>query len=337
MKRYDNWFEKLVGFEEIYEEVRNNIQIKDNKLVSKINKKEYFFGEFELASLGDLKKEINISHSDDVNLKISNIVDDIQNIHKDFRNNESVIQVASQFNCLEMIDPYVIPEDGVTIYEDDLTQGPACSIACGAGTIYRNYFVKLNNQIGQTFEKQINCLEEIEIILENSKYGFWKMQNGYLLSDENKLKLLNEKLISIDENSLENALKVGVQWNTEVTLGYSSNLVTQVFCSALPVSYSECNVSLWEKFARLILEATYEITFYIALKNYQKTGKNRLYLTLVGGGAFGNKKEWIFDAIEKALYKFKNSDLDVKIVSYRYDLEVVEFVEKMNRELKGIG
>ena len=32
------------------------------------------------------------------------------------------------------------PEDGVTGYAWDKTQGPCCAIACGASTIYRNYF-----------------------------------------------------------------------------------------------------------------------------------------------------------------------------------------------------
>ena len=32
------------------------------------------------------------------------------------------------------------PEDGVTRYKDDPTQGPACAIAASAATMYRNYF-----------------------------------------------------------------------------------------------------------------------------------------------------------------------------------------------------
>ena len=52
----------------------------------------------------------------------------------------ALFQVASQLNLLEMTGPEVTPEDGVTIYQDDRTQGPACAIAAGAATIYRNYF-----------------------------------------------------------------------------------------------------------------------------------------------------------------------------------------------------
>jgi hypothetical protein len=35
----------------------------------------------------------------------------------------AVFQVASQFNCLEMIGPRVRPEDGITMYASDPTQG----------------------------------------------------------------------------------------------------------------------------------------------------------------------------------------------------------------------
>ena len=49
-----------------------------------------------------------------------------------------------------MISPNLTPEDGVTCYQNDRTQGPACAIAAGAATIYRNYFVPLSEDFGQT-------------------------------------------------------------------------------------------------------------------------------------------------------------------------------------------
>ena len=35
---------------------------------------------------------------------------------------------------------YTQPEYGVTLYAADPTQGPACALACAAGSVYRNYF-----------------------------------------------------------------------------------------------------------------------------------------------------------------------------------------------------
>ena len=39
----------------------------------------------------------------------------------------ALFQVASQFNLLEMTRSSVTPEDGVTRYSGDHTQGPACA------------------------------------------------------------------------------------------------------------------------------------------------------------------------------------------------------------------
>ena len=66
----------------------------------------------------------------------------------------------------------------------------------------------------------------------------------------------------------------------------------------------------------MVLDATYEATFYASLLNFYKTGNKQLFLTLVGGGAFRNNMFWIIDAIRKAAAKFKDTPLDVKIVSF---------------------
>ena len=55
-------------------------------------------------------------------------------------------------------------------------------------------------------------------------------------------------------------LRIGIQWNTQVTLNDSKHLVTQAYCSALPVAYSHHPSTLWAEFARLVLEAAYEVT-----------------------------------------------------------------------------
>lgn len=71
------------------------------------------------------------------------ISDDVRSLHTDGRNAGAVFQVASQFNALEMVGPDVRPEDGVTRYASDPTQGPACAISCPAGTVFRNYLCQV--------------------------------------------------------------------------------------------------------------------------------------------------------------------------------------------------
>ena len=329
------WFQKLTGFtEESHKQVQSNISIEDGVLKSLVNGKTYHCGRLEIPTLEELREQFdaNIFNSK-AQLKLSEVIGDVKVFYNDKANAGAMFQVASQFNLLEMVDPYRTPEAGVDIYEYDATQGPASAVACGAGTIYRNYFVEVNGRVGQTSDNQVDCLKDIGDELGNINNKLWEMSNGYALITEDGIEEINNQLSKMDKeqyNALKSKLRVGIQWNTEVILNNRKDIVNQVYCSALPVSYSEVPGYLWEKFARLILEATYEATFYAALINYQKTGNNKLFLTLVGGGAFGNKMEWVTDAIRNSLEMFRNTPLDVKIVSYsRSKKEVRDLVENL--------
>ena len=314
------WFEKLMGFEEVSpENVRTHIEIEGEKLISKANGKSYRFGTLELPSLRDLQRKINLRDFKG-KISLSETVGNVGRLHCAPENNGAVFQAASQFNLLEMVHPTVTPEKGVGIYENDATQGPACAIACGAGTVYRNYFVPLNGQVGQTEHHQINCLSLFEDFFNNEKFRLWSMRNGYCYPTAQGLERINAHITAMVEDEreiLKGKLKVGIQWNAEVTTANKDQIVSQVYCSALPIGYvSGFPEQQWESFAKIILEATYEATFYAALINLENGGSNRLLLTLVGGGVFGNKTEWILDAIKKSVQKFRNTDLDVRIVSY---------------------
>ncbi len=95
-------------------------------------------------------------------------------------------------------------------------------------------------------------------------------------------------------DALRQTLRIGIQWDTQVTLPGCAHRVTQAYCSALPVAYSSHPHALWEPFARLVLEAAYEATLCAAQLNAARTGNRTVFLTLLGGGAFGNQSEWIF-------------------------------------------
>lgn len=314
------WFRKLVGFDEISpENVQQNIEIIGNKLRSKVNGKSYQYGKLDICSLEHLRNEIAI---DDYKGKISlsEIVANVQELHSSKENENALFQAASQFNLLEMVSPNITPEEGVDLYENDRTQGPACAISCGAGTIYRNYFVPVNGKIGQSENNQVDGLQLIGQALGNEEDRLWKMQNGYCFPNREGIKKINaqiQKMTVLQKDELKAKLKLGIQWNTEVTTNENQQLVSQIYCSALPIGYvSHIEESLWESFARLILEAVYEATLYAGLINYSDTGSKKVYLTLVGGGVFRNNMEWILDAISLAIFKFKNTPLEVKIVSF---------------------
>jgi len=62
--------------------------------------------------------------------------------------------------------------------------------------------------------------------------------------------------------------------------------------------------------------AAYEATICAAILNAEESGNRRVFLTLLGGGAFRNETEWIASAIKRTLDLYRNADLEVAIVGY---------------------
>jgi len=61
------------------------------------------------------------------------------------------------------------------------------------------------------------------------------MSNGYALATEKGLIEIANKINSSSEielDDLRKLLRVGIQWNTEVTLSDSNHTVSQIYCSA---------------------------------------------------------------------------------------------------------
>ncbi len=311
-------------------QVRENIQIEGETMTSLVNGKSYQCGKLTTPSLANLRTDLTKYKNGQSRLKLKEIVGDVQQMHQDEENAGALFQAASQFNLLEMTSPHVVPEEGVGIYQYDRTQGPACAIAAGAGTIYRNYFAEVNGKIGQTKDNQIDCLQDLGDILGNENNRLWTMENGYALPTKRGLEEIKKQLRSKDEaekDILRQSLRIGIQQDTQITLNDCSHTVTQAYCSALPVAYSNLPADLWTEFAQLILEASYEATFFSALKNYERTGNKCVLLTLVGGGVFGNRSAWIFNAIERSLKIFADTPLEVAIVSYgQSQAHVLDFI-----------
>jgi hypothetical protein len=313
------WFEDLVGFRETTaDDVRSQLDIQGDVLHSRVNGASNRCGRLELASLADLRLQTSDLPASGA-LRVSEIVGDVQRLHCAADHAGALFQAASQFNLLEMASPDVTPEAGVGCYENDHTQGPACAVAAGAGTIYRNYFAPVGDQLGQTAYRQIDALADMGDALGNNNDRLWTMKNGYALATSEGLREIGAQLsemTSSDLDGLRGKLRIGVQWDVEVTLPGAGHTVTQVYGSALPVAYGVPPVELWEPFARLVLEASYEATLRAAVLNRQSTGNPRVFLTLLGGGVFGNRMPWILDAIKRALQLVETQDLDVGIVSY---------------------
>jgi hypothetical protein len=322
-----DWFERLTGFREVgYDETLAKLKVESSQLQSLVNGKSYGIGELELVSLQALREKVQSSDGLAGRLRASVVTGDVRQMHRLPENAGALFQVASQFNMLEMIGPGVTPENGVTIYQHDHTQGPACAIAAGAATIYRNYFAPVGDGYGQTADRQLDGLADLgEALSEamNEPVGsLWEMLNGYALCRISALDAISEMLGRLKPgqvDALRGKLRIGIHSHVEVTDadGEQRPVVSQAFCSALPVAYSRVPAAHWKSFASLILEAAYEATMLAAVLNKQRGGSSVVLLTLLGGGAFGNADDWIYAAIRRALTIMSGFALDVRLVSYR--------------------
>lgn len=328
------WFENLTGCsEKSPAQVCAELHVDGPRLRSRQNGGSWLYGKLETPTLAQLRERVRSEPRERRPGSVREVVANVQHLHADPRQANALFQVASQFNLLEMVGPKVTPERGVGIYELDYTQGPACAIAAGAGTIYRNYFVEVNGQVGQSADHQIDCLAGVGALLGNTDQRLWRMANGYALPSTEGLQEIDQRLKAMDESELDRlrqALQIGLQWDTEVTLEGSSHLVSQAYGSALPVAYTEHPSELWARFAMLILEASYEATFCAAILNARRKGNPTVFLTLLGGGAFGNEMDWITGAIRRSLSLYADDGLDVAIVSYgRSQPEVQQLVKEV--------
>lgn len=279
------------------------------------------------------------------------------------RDTPITFQAASQFNCLEFPGPDYTPEMGITNYIYDYTQGPACAIACPAGTIYRNYFAVLpDGYQGQTARRQLNGLADAEEFLKSGTGGlswgeYWRVRNGYVFSSVGELSRLTDVLQTHRDirRAVRSKIRVGVQQGVDVLMqgrdaplvvapGKAPPRVTQVYCSAVSVAYSGIRAQHWAAFARVVLEAAYEATLWSSLvfsagaDASPVSHKYKVYLTFLGAGAFGNDMDWIICSMAKAVRKVRRVlynagicvQLDVVICHYRMiNREVVDKLAAM--------
>jgi len=335
-----NWFTRLTGFtESTCAATRAQLAVDGNTLRSKANGRGYAIGTFELASLADLRARVAAGTGAAGRPRVQIVQGDVRKMHQAPEYAGALFQVASQFNALEMVGPSVTPENGVACYEHDRTQGPACAMAAGAATIWRNYFAPVGGQIGQTAARQLDGLAdlgaELSVRLNRPVADLWDWRNGYALCTRQGLDLIAEHLCAIgpkQADALAGKLRIGIHRDVEVTDAPSAPgpIVNQAFCSALPVAYGRVPPQHWAAFAQLVLDAAYEATLLEAVLNARRGASNIVLLTLLGGGAFGNAPEWIHAAIGRAMKKVQGFDLDVRLVSYgRPSAQIRELVKEL--------
>ena len=215
---------------------------------------------------------------------------DVPQLHELPANVGALFQVASQFNALEMTGPSLTPEDGVTRYETDHTQGPVArsrlvrrrsteTISAGSGP---------SRPDSGSPNRWIGCFgEALSKALNKPVTDLWRMRNGYALCTPAGLGAISQYLTSLspeEVDALRGKLAIAMHSDVEVTdgAGTPGPLVSQAFCSALPISYADVPFpGKWSGFAALVLEAAYEATMWASVLNARRYGSNVVLLTLL--------------------------------------------------------
>lgn len=357
----DAWFEHLFGFSEAaalfagrglggsagLAAVCAKFELAaDGTLTSKVNGASYGSGNFSTPSLAELRSEASGAALLAGEVTVRHVATpDVFELHTRPEFAGATFMAASQFNTLEFASPGATPEDGVTGYVYDATQGPACALAAPAATVVRNYLALVpagrtgQSAIGQSAAHQLNLLGELLQLVQGSAGEAGSqppplvaVRNGYTSSDEARLRNFNARLRggrALSREELAGALRVGlhsgvgVPWASErfvLKPAAERQVVSQVFCSALACGYSAGSLAAWEPLARLVLEAAYEATLLAALLEEPAEGARPpvVLITFLGGGVFGNADAWIETAIARAVAKVRRlgAALDVVVTHH---------------------
>ena len=195
---------------------------------------------------------------------------------KEYR--DSVVQMAANFNAR-------MATDSVSGYAGVHLQGQSAAIVALGGVIqilYRLPAINLLEKFSDSTSDRslLNLTLDDENITKKVAVGFFE---GLRVISQ-RVKGSNLDRLVTDKNQIINQL---------FTAAYSG-----------PSSIREITL------AKLLLDASYEGTIRSALLH----GKRHVVLTLMGGGVFANKWDWIADAIEKQRDLIKNNNMQIEVV-----------------------
>lgn len=225
----------------------------------------------------------------------------------------SLFQVASQFNCLESTGRFV---SAVADYLHDPTQGPRASISAFPGALVRHYAAPApdGSRFVQTTDgPQVELLADLcNAAPGNAAPGDAapaRVRSGYLSAQDIAEPLAFAR--ALEEQFM--AVRVGVHDGIEVVLGAEwdggvdaapHRTIAQVCTSTLAAGmYGGLDVgdSVWLQICRQLQRAAYLGTLLAAAA----LGKERVVLTLIGGGVFANPIPLIWEAIRWAMGRLR--------------------------------
>lgn len=223
-----------------------------------------------------------------------------------------LIQIAGNFNCLNVSNRRTKPDSGSMVERAHVykTQGPAATFGTLAAHLYRVHFCMQsppqNLYAGQTLQHQINLLDQVKDYAGTPVNG--------------KITLTGTEQPIMDIDAVVASVRVGLQTDCKVLYGRSAELLANGplvdQCHGAAVNFRSLSLDhspksappVWmaekrpqiQTLARTVLRAAYEGVYLAAIVRQRK----HLYLTLVGGGVFGNAATVIVEELARAHQRY---------------------------------
>lgn len=230
-------------------------------------------------------------------------------------NDGAVFQVASNFNALELKsrrDEQAMLEIGN--YVHDKTQGPFASISAAPGLFLRHYYPFYSPDTTPSDWRQVYDGRQLELLGELPL----TVENGYLdLNDTVMEKKLSLDLFRVAHHRDIQVVFGLVDGHVHSKIGHHQR-VSQVFTATTDLAstnrgFFQRHPVEVERLTKFLLRGAYEGTLRVALTS----GRQRVFLTLIGGGVFGNPPSWIVDTLEDLLDLIVSCGLHVTVNTYR--------------------
>jgi len=242
-------------------------------------------------------------------------------------NEDCMFQAASNFNGVECISEHSSPDSPnfTTNYYFDHTQGPAASISAGSAAITRVHGAffdahKHPKEWGQTSRRQVEMLEDVR--------DYFTVTNGYVCNTSHTASLPLGDPAALKQ--IEGRVKVLLHANVDAMYGhfdYDSidycppQKICQTFCAAMNLAQGMSGMRNGQfpdspEKAKILLRAAYRGTYYGA----EMYGCKKIFLTLIGGGVFGNNQEDILEAIcstHEEICQFNKCIEEVHVIFFR--------------------
>lgn len=252
-----------------------------------------------LVSASSSRKKFKINILADKNL-------DIAVLQFDPKNAGCLFQIASNFHGLEQTSPHSSPEDTMLVdYVNDRTQGPRAVVRTMADLIFRRYLLPISSSrtVGYTDDVLFRGQWPLNMLTEVAATHGVRITAGGWIDTEHALPLvtLRDKMQAASKITailVENAL---VTHNShDVYMGYNNHRIHHLLTAAYDLTFKPGSEKGW---ADAALIAAYANTIKAALDyNVRK-----VFLTLVGGGVFGNSPKMIYTAMVVVLNTYRKS------------------------------